>query len=155
MNKDEFLACSGVQMWAEILLAREPYLPEAAEAAYIEMTNEERDKLYEANGYVLTQKTLQLYALRINAEGSDTEHEITRWSVPLSAVRVETSSVANEWGRTGNFEETLYRSTLRLSFSAGPFGDEIALPINEQGHIPEKTRQRVRGFVDSIALAIG
>lgn len=155
MNKEEFLGCSDVQMWAEILLDREPYLPEAAEAAYIEMTSEERNKLYEANGLLLTERTLQLYELRITARGHDSELEITRESVPISAVRVETRSLANDWDRTSHFEEIQYKSILHLSSSAGPFGDEITLPIQERGSIPEKARQRIRNFVDSIALAIG
>jgi integrase len=56
MNQTEFLACSDFQKWAEILIARETYLPEAAEAAYIETTTDERDKLYEATGLVLTRR---------------------------------------------------------------------------------------------------
>lgn len=155
MNKEEFLGCSDVQMWAEILLNHEPFLPEAAEAAYIEMTNEERNKLYEASGLILTEKTLQLYELRITAKGNDSELEIIRGSVPISAVRVETRSLANDWDRTSHFEETQYRGILRLSPSAGAFGDEIALPIKEQGSLREKARQRIGNFVDSIALAIG
>jgi hypothetical protein len=155
MNKEEFLGCSDVQMWAEILLDQEPYLPEAAETAYIEMTNEEPNKLYEASGLVLTEKTLQLYELRITAKGYDSELEITRGSVPISAVRVETRSLANDENRTSHFEEIQYRSILRLSSSAGPFGDEIALPIKERGSLQRKARQRIRNFVDSVALAVG
>jgi hypothetical protein len=69
MNQTEFLACSDFQKWAEILIARETYLPEAAEAAYIETTTDERDKLYEATGLVLTRRALQIYCLRLEAKG--------------------------------------------------------------------------------------
>lgn len=154
MNKEELLRCSDLRMWAEILLAREPYLPEAAEAAYIEMTNEEQNKLLEATGLILTEKTLQLYELRITAKGYDSELEIIRESVPISAVRVKARIQANDWDHSSRFEETNCRGSLRLAISAGPFGEEIALPIKEQD--PSKsTRQRIRNFVDSVALAIG
>jgi len=155
MNQEEFVACSDIEKWAEILMARESFLPEAAEAAYIETTNEEKNKLYEATGLILAKRTLQLYRLQLESRGHDWDQEISRWSLPLSALRIETRGVANDWGNINDLEELEYAGVLRFLVPLGePFGDEIVLPLDVKPPLQRTVRRRLRNFFDSIALAL-
>jgi hypothetical protein len=155
MNQKEFAACSAFEKWAEILMAREPYLPEAAEAAYVETTNEEGNNLYEATGLILARRTIQLYRLRIAAKGHDWDQEISRWSIPLSAMRIETRGVANDCGSSNELEELEYAGVLRFLVPLGePFGEEITLPLKLRPPLQRRARQRLRNFFDSIALSL-
>ena len=105
MNRDEFLTCSDIPMWAEVLLDAEAYLPDGARGAFIQMVHEERNKLYEARACIVTDESIQFYDLVLTARGGETEREITRWSLPLSAVYVETKRISNDWNGRGEFED--------------------------------------------------